>query len=155
MLFLSCASIRNLCTSLTESLAVCSIQKNTTVTTTHEPLHARNDETSGSIEFLQPYPVVAADALFEIGTAVISAILSLDEHLSHTNTSCVPKFRYQSVYCCLIRYFNVRIRIAKCFTSSSKRFRCEVMFENEHTFHSWIRHVCTCTTFAQLAWAAA
>jgi hypothetical protein len=36
-----------------------------------EPLHAQNDETNGSIEFLQPYPVVAADALLEIGTAVI------------------------------------------------------------------------------------
>jgi hypothetical protein len=29
-------------------------------------------------EFLQPYPVVAAD---EIGTAVISVVLLLDEHL--------------------------------------------------------------------------
>jgi hypothetical protein len=34
----------------------------------------------------------------------------------------------------LIRYILVRIRIAKCFTNSSKRFRCEVMFENEHAF---------------------
>jgi hypothetical protein len=30
---------------------------------------------------LQPYPVVAADALLEIGTAVISAVLSFDEPL--------------------------------------------------------------------------
>jgi hypothetical protein len=109
---------------------------NATLTTTHEYLHQRNDETFGNIEFLQPYPVVAADALLEIGTAVISAVLSLDEHLSQTNTSCVPKFRYQSVYCCLIRYFLVRIRNAKCFTNISKQFRCEVMFENEHTFCS-------------------
>jgi hypothetical protein len=28
--------------------------------------------------------------------------LSLDEHLSQTNTSFVPKFCYQPVYCCLI-----------------------------------------------------
>jgi hypothetical protein len=41
---------------------------------------------------LQPYPVVAADALLEIGTAVISAVFSLDEHLSQTNNSCVPIF---------------------------------------------------------------
>jgi hypothetical protein len=34
-------------------------------------------------------------------------------------------------------------------------FRCEVMFENEHTFRSWMHHVRTCTAFAQLAWAAA
>jgi hypothetical protein len=59
---------------------------------THELLRAQNDETNGNIEFLQPYPIVAADALLEIGTAVISAVLSLDEHLSQTNTSCVPKF---------------------------------------------------------------
>jgi hypothetical protein len=38
-----------------------------------------------------------------------------------------------SVCCCLTRYFLVRISIGKCFTNSSKRFRCEVMFENEHT----------------------
>jgi hypothetical protein len=42
-----------------------------------------------------PYPVAAADALLEIGTASISADLSLDEHLSKTNTSCVPKFSCQ------------------------------------------------------------
>jgi hypothetical protein len=43
----------------------------------------KNDETNGNIEFLQPYPVVAADALLEIAVAVISAVFSLDEHLSH------------------------------------------------------------------------
>jgi hypothetical protein len=63
-----------------------------------------------NIKFLKPYPVVAADALLEIDTAVISAVLSLDEHLSQTNTSCVPKLCYQSVYCCLIRYFLFRMR---------------------------------------------
>jgi hypothetical protein len=61
------------------------------------------------------------------------------------DTSCVPKFCYQSVYCCLIRYFLVRIRTAKCFTNSSKRFRCEAKFENEHTFCLLIHHVRTCT----------
>jgi hypothetical protein len=45
--------------------------------------------------------------------------------------------------------------IVKCFTNSSKRFRCEIMFENEHTLCSWIHHVRTYTAFAQLAWAAA
>jgi hypothetical protein len=39
------------------------------------------------------------------------------------NTSCVPKQCHQSVYSCLIRYFLVRIHIAKCFTNSSKRLR--------------------------------
>jgi hypothetical protein len=41
---------------------------------------------------LQPFPFVAADALLEIGTAVIPAFLSFDERLSQKNTSCVPKF---------------------------------------------------------------
>jgi hypothetical protein len=44
-----------------------------------------------------------------------------------------------------------RIRIVKCFTTSSKRFRCEVMFENEHAPCSWINHVCSWTAFAQIA----
>jgi hypothetical protein len=61
------------------------------------------------------------------------------------HTSCVPKFCYQSVYCCLIWYFLVRISIAKYFTNSSKRFWYEVMFENGHTFCSWIHHVRICT----------
>jgi hypothetical protein len=56
---------------------------------THEPHHAQNDETFDNIEFLQPYPVVAADTLPEISTAVISAVSSLDEHLSQTGTFCV------------------------------------------------------------------
>jgi hypothetical protein len=73
-------------------------------TTSHEPLDTQNDESNDSIGFLQPYPVVAADALLEISTSVISAVLSLDEHLSQTNTYCAPKFCFQSVYCCLIRY---------------------------------------------------
>jgi hypothetical protein len=70
------------------------------------------------------------------------------------HVSCVRKFCYQSACCCLIRYL-VTIRTAKCFTNSSKRFRCEVMFENEHTFCLWINHVLISTAFAQLAWAAA
>jgi hypothetical protein len=64
---------------------------------TYKPLHAQNDETNGSVEFLQPYPMVAADALLEEGTVVISAVLPLGEHLSQqTDASCVPKFCYQS-----------------------------------------------------------
>jgi hypothetical protein len=52
--------------------------------------------------------------------------------------SCVPKFCYQSVCCCLIRYFLVRIRFAECFTNSRKQFRFEVMSKSEHTFCSLI-----------------
>jgi hypothetical protein len=111
------------------------------------PSHTKQNQCN--IEFLPPCPIVAADALLEIGTAVISDALSPDEHLSQTNISCVLKC-YQSVYCCLIRCLFVTIRTAKCFANSSKRFRCEVMFENEHTFCSWIHHVRTCTALACL-----
>jgi hypothetical protein len=86
----------------------CSTQ-NATLTTTYERLHTQNDETTGNFEFLESCPVTVVDALSEIGTAVISAALSLDELLSQITTSRVPKFCYQSVYCC-IRYFLVRIR---------------------------------------------
>jgi hypothetical protein len=50
-----------------------------------------------------------------------------------TNTYCVPKFCCHSVYC-FIWYVTVRISITKFLTKNSRRFRCEVMFENEHTF---------------------
>jgi hypothetical protein len=75
---------------LTAAAKECAIQR-ATLTTTDESLHETND----SIKFLQPYPVVAADTLLEDGTTVILAVLSLDEHLSQTNTSCVSKFCYQ------------------------------------------------------------
>jgi hypothetical protein len=51
----------------------CSIW-NATLTTTHEPLYIWNKETNGNIEFLQLYPVVAANALLEIDMARISAV---------------------------------------------------------------------------------
>jgi hypothetical protein len=70
------------------------------------------------------------------------------------HTSCVPKC-YQSVYCCLIRHFLVRIRTTKCFTNSSKPIRCELKFENGHMFCSWTHHVHSCITCAQLVSAAA
>jgi hypothetical protein len=38
----------------------------------------KNDYANANIEFLHPYPVDAADALLEIGTAVISAVFQLD-----------------------------------------------------------------------------
>jgi hypothetical protein len=53
--------------------------KRNSLTTTHEPLHAENGETNDNIEFLQQYSVAAVDELLEIGTAVISAVLSFDE----------------------------------------------------------------------------
>jgi hypothetical protein len=93
-------------------------------------LHTRNEETSINAEYLKPYPAVADDALPEIGMAIISA------------ASCVPKYFYQSVYCCLIRYFLVRIRIAKWFTNSNKLFRCEAMSKLKHTFCSHLNSFC-------------
>jgi hypothetical protein len=77
--------------------------------------------------------------------AVISAVLSLDEHLSQINTSCVLTCCYQLVYCCLIQYFPVRTCIAKCFTNSSRWLWRKLMFENNHMFCFQIHHVRTCT----------
>jgi hypothetical protein len=93
----------------------------------------------------------AADALREIGTIAISDVLWIDEHLSQTNTYCVPKCCCQSVYCYHIQYFVVRILILKYFTNSRKRFRCEVIFDNNHTFCSSVHNVRTSTVFAHLA----
>jgi hypothetical protein len=87
-----------------------------------------------NIEFLQLYPVVAADAMREVRTAVISAVLSLREHWSQRNASCLTKF-YQSAYLYLILHFLARIRIAKCFINSSKQLHCEVIIENTTFFH--------------------
>jgi hypothetical protein len=84
---------------------------------------------------LQPYHVAAANELLEIDTFVISAALPIDKYVPQTNTSCVPKFCYQSIYC-VIWYLLVRIYIAKCFTNTKKRFLFEIMFENEHMFYS-------------------
>jgi hypothetical protein len=42
-------------------------------------------------------PLIAVDALLEISTAAISAVLSLNEHLSQTKTTRAPKFCYQLV----------------------------------------------------------
>jgi hypothetical protein len=58
---------------------------------------------------------------------------------SKTNTSCVPKF-YQTVYCCLMRYFLYRVHTAECLMNGRKGFRCVVMFQNGHIFSSWIHY---------------
>jgi hypothetical protein len=105
--------------------------------------HAWTDETNANI--LQPYPVVAADVLLEICKAVISVLLSFDEHLSQTNSSCVRKFCLQSVHCCLIRNIFLGVRIAKRFTKSNKRFWWDVKFKNEPALCSWIHHIRICT----------
>jgi hypothetical protein len=65
----------------------------------------------------------------------------MPDTFSVANTSCVPKFCYQSMYRCLIQYFLVRMRAAKYFTNSGKLFRYEVIFENEDTSCSWVHHV--------------
>jgi hypothetical protein len=57
-------------------------------------MNAFMHKTTKQTEFLQPYPVVANDAMLEIGTAAISNVLSLDKHLSQTSPSHVPKFCY-------------------------------------------------------------
>lgn len=45
-------------------------------------------ETNENAGFLQPHPIVVTDAVLEINTVVIAAVMSLDdEHLSETNSS--------------------------------------------------------------------
>jgi hypothetical protein len=66
------------------------------------------------------------------------------------NTSCLQKFCYQSVYCCLIWYFFVREYTAKWLVKSSKWFQCKVMSEI-----TYFAHVHTCRPFAQLVTATA
>jgi hypothetical protein len=56
-------------------------------------------------EFQQPYLVIAAYALLQIGTVIISAVSSLVERLSQTYKSCVPKFRNPSVCCLFVTSF--------------------------------------------------
>jgi hypothetical protein len=55
------------------------------------PFTQRNIETVESTELLQQYSIVEADALIEIGIAVISVAFSLDEYLSQINNFYVPK----------------------------------------------------------------
>jgi hypothetical protein len=110
-------------------------------------ISSQNNKANLSIEFLKAYPFAAGDALLEISTVEVRAILWVDEHPLQTDTSCHPTFCYLSVYCCLIRYFIVAILIDKCFTKNSRIFCYEVLFKNEHTSCSWIHHVCACTTF--------
>jgi hypothetical protein len=50
---------------------------------THEPFKHKTMK-HGNAEFLQPYSVAAADGMHKIGTALISAVLSLGERLSQT-----------------------------------------------------------------------
>jgi hypothetical protein len=74
------------------------------------------------IEFLQAYPIVAADALFEIGMAVIAAVLSLDEHLSLTNTSVSWNFVTSR---CFSLVSTPRSGYALLLQEKSRLFRCE------------------------------
>jgi hypothetical protein len=49
--------------------------------------NAKTPKPETNIEFLQPCPFVAADALLEVGAVVTSAVVSLDEDLPQTDTS--------------------------------------------------------------------
>jgi hypothetical protein len=59
----------------------------------------------------------------------------LSELFDTRNVTC-RKNLVCPVFCCLIRNFLVRVRNDTFFKNSIKRFRCEVMFENEHTICS-------------------
>lgn len=85
-------------------------------------------------EFLYTYPAIAPDELLEQVEPqfhMFCRSLSIC-HRQHFLCLCVSVFSSQRIYCCLLRYFVVRIRINKGFTKSSKLFTCLVTFENEH-----------------------
>lgn len=96
--------------------------------------HTRtNDETNYYITFLQPYSVVTGNELFEIGT-VLSVILLVRWALVTDGHFYVSNF--VPIELSVLFYHSVLlVRI---------RFRCEVMFEKEHKFCSWVRRVCVC-----------
>jgi hypothetical protein len=48
-------------------------------------------KTAEQPEFSQPHPVVADDALPDVGTAAVSTVLSLCENLSHTQAFPVSR----------------------------------------------------------------
>jgi hypothetical protein len=65
------------------------------------------------IKFSQPYPVAAVDALFDVCTIVISAVMLLDERLAQTKLSV---FRDLLASCVLLSYSPLacqHIRISK------------------------------------------
>jgi len=54
----------------------------------------KSDRTNGNIEFLQLYPVVATDAVFETGLTIVSAVLpsslvTLESRFSFDVQSCL------------------------------------------------------------------
>lgn len=58
----------------------------------YEPSYTQKDESNLFIKFLQSYSVVPANALLEIGTAVIADILSLDKYTCRQKRT-LPTFR--------------------------------------------------------------
>jgi hypothetical protein len=78
--------------------------------------------------------------------APVNTVRLLTCSLSQTD----PVFRNIVTTLCIVvfmQHFLIRICIAKCFTNSSKPFRCEVVFENEHvllakTPCSYLHSVC-------------
>lgn len=95
---------------------------------------------------MQPYPVISPNALFEIITAVISAVSSLS--LCTEILLPVGLLLSYSAIPCEDTYSWMLHWQQQCS-------RWEVMFGNEHTLRSGIHHVGTCKTFAQLRWAGA
>jgi hypothetical protein len=83
--------MQNAVFSIDKAGGTLTVLQNATLTPTRGTHHAQNNETDVNIEFLQPYHVVAADALLEIYWALISAVLLPDGHLQQTNNSRIQK----------------------------------------------------------------
>jgi hypothetical protein len=70
---------------------ICSIQKATRINA-HELFCARGNGINGSVCFFQSHLIVTINKLLEFCKVGISSVLSLDEHLSQTNSVPVPDF---------------------------------------------------------------
>jgi hypothetical protein len=73
---------------------------------------------NSNTEILQSYPLVVADALLEIVTAAVSAVVIQSAFVTDKHFLC-PEFCYQLVFYCFIWYFLARICIVKCFVNNS------------------------------------
>jgi hypothetical protein len=63
-------------------------------------------------------------------TSIISNYTKLLTGFLMMEDSTDLKFCCHLVYCYIFQFFLVRIRDAECFTYSSKRFSCKLMFKN-------------------------
>jgi hypothetical protein len=87
----------------------------------------------------------SARPLFQLLGRSLSSLFVTDKHFSCPEVllSVAVLLSYSLLPSQVINTF-------QCSTKGNKRFRCEVMLENDHTFCSWMNHVRTRIAFRQL-----